>query len=251
MTGTGLDKPWLRRETTAAPQQLVCIPHAGAGASSFNRWPALFGPEIGVVRVQLPGREDVAALPPLRRVGEAVAVLRRECAELAGPLAIYGHSMGALIAYELARALTAEGRPPAHLFVSGRRAPHLPPSRALLHRLPDPDFAAALAAADAWGPAGRSPGFLRYALPLTRADLELSEEYTHRPAPRLTSPITAFHGTEDPIADPAEVAAWHSLTDGPFACHEFPGDHLFHHRHREAIAAIMTAALHRGPTCPC
>ncbi|WP_214516731.1 thioesterase II family protein [Nocardia salmonicida] len=244
MTGTGLVTSWLRGDTAPAGVRLVCIPHAGAGASSFNRWPDLFGPGIGVVRVQLPGREDVAQRPPLHRVGEAVDELSGQIMQSGdAPVALYGHSMGALIAYELARALTVAGRPPVHLFVSGRRSPHLAASRAVLHRLPDNDFAAALDAMGAWGAAGRSASFLRYALPLTRADLELSEEYTHRPRPRLACPITTFYGDEDPIADPDEVWAWGSLTDGPFATHEFTGDHLFHHRHRAAIAAIMTAAL--------
>ncbi|MDO3648408.1 thioesterase II family protein [Nocardia mangyaensis] len=244
MTGIGLTRPWLRGEAESPTIRLLCIPHAGAGASSFNRWLGLFGPEIGVVRVQLPGREDVADREPLLRVGAAVDELATQCTAFGDrSVALYGHSMGALIAYELARALTAADRPPAHLFVSGRRAPHLAASRAVLHRLPDRDFADAMAAMGAWGAAGRSTSFLRYALPLTRADLELSEEYTHQPRPRLACPITAFHGTEDPIADPDEVAAWAALTDGAFAIHEFSGDHLFHHRHREAIAAIMTAAL--------
>ncbi|MEV0763708.1 alpha/beta fold hydrolase [Nocardia sp. NPDC050435] len=244
MTGTGLVKSWLRSAAAPAAVRLVCIPHAGAGASSFNRWPELFGPEIGVVRVQLPGREDVVRHPPLHRVGAAVRELTGQITESGDePVALYGHSMGALIAYELARALTVAGRPPVHLFASGRRSPHLAASRAVLHRLPDHDFAAAMATMGAWGAAGRSASFLRYALPLTKADLELSEEYSHQPQPRLTCPITTFYGTEDPIADPDEVWAWGSLTDGPFATHEFAGDHLFHHRHRAAIAAIMTAAL--------
>ncbi|WP_228834955.1 thioesterase II family protein [Nocardia abscessus] len=237
-------KTWLRYERDEAPVRLLCIPHAGAGASSFNRWPDLFPADIAAVRVQLPGREDLSGAQALRRVGDAVAGLLPQIEQWAGVrVAIYGHSMGALVAFELARALAAAGTPTAHLFVSGRRAPQLSASRTPIHHLPDDDFAAALAALNAWGPAGRSRTFLRYALPLTRADLELSEEYRYQPMPRLGCSITAFYGTEDPVVDHAEIAAWRALSDDGFAIHEFPGDHLFHHRHRVAIAAAMTAAL--------
>ncbi|WP_280495520.1 thioesterase II family protein [Nocardia asiatica] len=237
-------KTWLRYERDEAPVRLICVPHAGAGASSFNRWPMLFPAEIVAVRVQLPGREDLSGARALRRVDDAVAGLLPQVERWGGGrVAIYGHSMGALVAFELARALAAAGAPATHLFVSGRRAPQLPASRPPIHHLPDDDFAAALAALNAWGPAARSRAFLRYALPLTRADLELSEEYRYRPPPRLGCSITAFYGTEDPVVDPAEIASWHELTDNGFAMHEFAGDHLFHHRHRVAVAAAMTAAL--------
>lgn len=196
------------------------------------------------VRVQLPGREDAASEPALRRVPDAVDGLLAELSALdRTPLAVYGHSMGALVAYELARALAAAGTPVLHLFVSGRRAPHLAATRQQIHRLPDPDFAAALAAMNAWGDAGRSASFLRYALRLTRSDLELSEEYRHLSEPRLECPITAFHGTADPIVDAAEITAWRELTGGPFVLHEFAGDHLFHHRHRAAIVVLMAEAV--------
>ncbi|WP_063040013.1 thioesterase II family protein [Nocardia pseudovaccinii] len=244
MTVLRSTRTWLRPERAEAPVQLVCVPHAGAGASSFNRWLGLFPPDIAAVRVQLPGREDLSGEQALRRVGDAVDGLMPQLGQLGGArVAIYGHSMGALVAFELARALAAAGKPAMHLFVSGRRAPQLFSSRTPIHHLAEDDFAAALTSMNAWGAAGRSVAFLRYALPLTRADLELSEEYHYQPLPRLGCPITAFYGTEDPVVDPAEIAAWHELTSGAFAIHGFSGDHYFHHRHRVAIAAAMTAAL--------
>ncbi|WP_054813870.1 thioesterase II family protein [Nocardia arizonensis] len=251
MTGTEAARTWLRGPAEAAGVRLICLPHAGAGASSFNRWLDLFGPGLTPVRVQLPGREDVTAEAPLRRVDSAVRRLVEQTRPWrAEPLAIYGHSMGALIAFELARALTADGAPPLHLFVSGRRAPHLPARRALIHGLPDEEFAAALADIGAFGEAARSSAFLRYALPLVRADLELSEEYDHTPLPRLGCPLTAFYGSEDPVVDPDEIAQWRALSDGPFAIHAFSGDHQFHQRHRADIAAIITTALARRPALP-
>lgn len=234
---TGGTRPRLRDEPPADGIALVCLPHAGAGAASFARWPTLFSPPIGVVRAQLPGREDCATEQPLSRVEDVVALLLPEIATLPRP-ALYGHSMGAVIAFELARALTAAGRPPLHLFVSGRRAPHRPARHGGIHRLPDDEFAEALGSAMI-GP----PRFLRYALALTRADLVLSEEYAGTPAPRLTCPVTACHGRDDPIVALDEAQAWADVTSGPFDLHLFAGGHLFHQPRRAELAALMTGAL--------
>lgn len=230
---------------SAAATRLVCLPHAGAGAASFTRWLALFPPGIAVVRTQLPGREDLAAQPPFPRVRDAVDALLPQVVELGdAPVAIYGHSMGAVVGFELARALTAEGRPPAHLFVSGRRAPHLPARRATIHHLPDEEFLAALAdMGGADGPVVRGRAFRRYTARLVRADLRLAEEHEHHAAPALPCPVTVFYGTEDPIVDLDQAEAWREHTGAAFAVHTFPGDHFFHQRHRVAIAGIMAEAL--------
>jgi surfactin synthase thioesterase subunit len=245
VTVTGLaSRAWLRHDPTDAAVRLICLPHAGAGAASFTRWLDVFPPGIAAVRVQLPGREDVTAEPPLRRVGDAVETLLSQVMRLSDTrVALYGHSMGALVAFELARALSAAGAPPSHLFISGRRAPHRSARNAPIHHLPDDAFATALEAMGMVAAARRNPAFLRYALPLIKADLELSEEYTYRPEPRLQRPITAFYGTEDPIVDVDEIEAWRAETDGAFAVHTFPGDHFFHQRHRGAIVSKIAEEL--------
>jgi medium-chain acyl-[acyl-carrier-protein] hydrolase len=242
MTGVA-SLPWLRW-TGPADTHLVCLPHAGAGAASFARWPELFPPGIAPVRVQLPGREDAAAQPPLRRLTDAVAGLFPQVQALGeGPLALYGHSMGALLAYELARTLETAGRPPVHLFVSGRRAPQLVARKAPIHLLPDDEFALALRELGMATATQASPAFRRYAFPLIKADLALSEEYRHDRQPRLSCPITVFAGTEDPIVDADQVTAWRVVTSGPFATHAFPGGHFFHQQHRAEIAARIIEAL--------
>ncbi|NKQ51288.1 thioesterase [Amycolatopsis sp. K13G38] len=220
--------------------RLLCVPHAGAGASSFARWLELFGESVVPLRIQLPGHENLAKREPLRRVGDVVGWLLPRL-PAGGPVALYGHSMGALVVYELARALTAAGTPPVHVFVSGRRAPHLPARRAPVHDLPDDEF---LAAVEGMGRlAEASPALRTYAIRVTRADLELSEVYEHLPVPRLHCPLTVFHGTADRYVTLDEATAWKELTDNDFAIHTFPGDHFFHQRHRAALAATMTEAL--------
>jgi surfactin synthase thioesterase subunit len=248
VTRTAPDR-WLRlpADTGPASLTLVCVPHAGAGASSFARWPVCFGPDVRMARVQLPGREDVSDEPLLRRVDDAVAGLGPGLVRLArcGPLALYGHSMGALVAYELARALTAVGLAPAHLAVSGRRAPHLPARHPLLHHLPDDEFLAGLdamaAAPRCPAPPPRTPAQTRYALRVTRADLALGEEYRHVTPPVLTCPVSAFGGLDDPVVDADEVDAWHAVTRGPFRARLLPGGHFFHQQARGAIADALRA----------
>lgn len=243
---TGPDR-WLRLppDPGAASLTLVCVPHAGAGASSFARWPVRFGPDVRVARVQLPGREDVSDEPLLQRVDDVVAGLGPGLVRLSrrGPLALYGHSMGALVAYELARALTAVGLSPTHLAVSGRRAPHLPARHPLLHHLPDDELLAGLdamaATPDGPAPPPRTPAQIRYALRVTRADLALGEEYRHATRPLLSCPVSAFGGLDDPVVAADEVDAWHAVTTGPFRARLLPGGHFFHQRSRDAIADAL------------
>ncbi|WP_208024590.1 thioesterase II family protein [Amycolatopsis pithecellobii] len=227
---------WLRQEPSTAAVRLVCLPHAGAGATSFTRWLPLFPPGIAPVRVQLPGREDAAGLPPQRSLAGLLDELVPQVAKLDAPIALYGHSMGALIAFELARALDS-----VQLFVSGRRAPRLPARGTPIHRLPDDEFAAALETRGLGG-IGHT-AFQRYALPLIKADLTVSEEYDYRVAPPLDCPITVFHGTEDPIVARADAEAWSAETAGEFTSHSFSGGHFFHQDHRAAIVTIIREAL--------
>jgi len=122
--------------------RIVCFPHAGAGASSFNGWFRHLPDDIELVRVQLPGREDNNERPAFTRMEDLIPELYGQVLPLLDrPLAIYGHSMGALVAFELTRALRRNNCPaPVALLVSGRRAAHKPLRRVLLHVLPEADL---------------------------------------------------------------------------------------------------------------
>lgn len=228
---------------TSVAVPLLLIPHAGAGASSFARW--AFPSWVTAHPVQLPGREGAAAEAPLRDIHTIVSALAAQVGRsMDRSVALYGHSMGALVAFELARALTAAGRPPRHLFVSGRRAPHLAASRRTVHRLPESQFVDALEEMGGTSRAAmRSASLLRYTVKVSRADLEVCETYSYQNHTELPCPITGFHAQNDPVVDPDEISAWSQHTNDAFATHSFTGGHFFHQDHRTTIAAIIGDAL--------
>lgn len=228
---------------TTAAVPLLFFSHAGTGASSFAQW--IFPARITAHPVQLPRGEDAAAEPPRRDIHAIVTGLLVQVERsLAGSIALYGHSMGALVAFELARALTVAGRPPRHLFVSGRRAPHLPASRRTVHRLPKTLFFDVLD--ELGGPPRdvlRRASLLRYTVKVSRADLEVCETYSCDTHTELPCPTISIHDQNDPIVDPDGITAWSRHTSAAFAPHSFTGGHYFHQNHRTAITSIIGASL--------
>ncbi|MEU8683404.1 alpha/beta fold hydrolase [Streptomyces sp. NPDC048611] len=224
---------WLH---TPAPRpaprlRLVCFPHAGAGSSLYHMWSRPVPEDIEVCAVQLPGRETRFREPPARRMEAVVeAVGESVASRLDVPLAIYGHSMGALLAFELARWLRREKlRQPVLLLLSGSPAPDRARSwGTLIHRLPEKEFQEA--ARDIVGVQPElldDPATREYLLPLLRADLELVETYDCRAEPPLTVPVTAFYGTGDLLSTGEEAGRWADHTEGPFRCVPWPGGHFY------------------------
>jgi medium-chain acyl-[acyl-carrier-protein] hydrolase len=144
------------------------------------------------------------------------------------PFAFFGHSMGAAVAYEAARRCAADGRPPRHLFVSGRRAPQLPADWPVTYDLPDAEFVEYLRSLNGT-PAEvfDHPELLELMLPLLRADFSVVETYRYLPGPALDCPVTAFGGAGDVEVGRAEVEAWAAQTTAAFAARVVPGDHFF------------------------
>jgi medium-chain acyl-[acyl-carrier-protein] hydrolase len=185
---------------------------------------------MDVLPVQLPGR--------FTRLREAVytdlkPLVLRIADELADeftqPFSLFGHSMGALIAFELSRELVKRGqRPPLRLFVSARRAPQLPDLRPPMHHLPEPEFIQAVTRLQGTPrEVLEHPELMALALPLLRAEFQLCETYQYVPAPPLAVPITAFAGLRDDDCPPSVVAAWSAQTDAEFQAHTCDGDHFF------------------------
>ncbi|MFE9186611.1 thioesterase II family protein [Micromonospora haikouensis] len=220
-----------RRRPTARVR-LYCFPYAGGGLAAYQPWAARLPDPVEVWTVCLPGREhrlDEAARTDLTGlVDELRAALAPQLAGPPAPVAFFGHSLGALLAYELARDLRAHGeREPAALVLSGRAAAHHPPRRRM-HTLDDDAFVAAVRSlGGAPSAALEHPELRELCLPTLRADITAAETYRHRPGPPLDCAITSWAGDADEGVPPDAVAEWARHTRGPTRHRRFPGGHFF------------------------
>lgn len=194
--------------------------------------------------MQLPGREARYQEPlptDLVMVAEELAAALA-AAPPAGALAIYGHSMGALLAFELARALGRRSLRPDLVIVSGRAAPHRMASPAdHLHGLPDAAFIERLGERYGGIPQALldAPDLLAFFLPILRADLRAVETYRHVPCPPDDWPLMVYGGMDDRSVAPADLDEWARYTNGPFRVQTLPGDHFFH----QTRAALFVPCL--------
>lgn len=197
----------------------------------FYAWSIEFPTDIQTCPVHLPGRENRLADPPFTRIGPLVQELARVlAAQTATPFALFGHSMGALIAFELARELRRrDGPSPVCLFVSGARAPQVEDPSPPLHGLPESTFVERVLSRYNGIPpiVLRDPELMRLFLPVLRADLELVESYAYRQEEALECPISAFGGAEDPEVCYDDLSAWREQTRDSFKVRMMPGDHFF------------------------
>jgi len=239
-----------RQPRSQARARLFCLPWAGTGASQFYAWSSLLPADVELCAIQLPGRENRLAEPPYTRLADLVAVLAEELRRsLDRPFALFGHSMGAWIAFELARQLRRQYHLlPAHLFVAGRRAPQVPSPDPPIHRLPEPQFVEELRRRYDGLPDAilQDAEVLRIFLPILRADLAMVETFAYTAEPRLDCPISAYGGTDDPWSSPAGLAGWREQTTGAFSLRLFSGGHFFVQTARAPLIADISAALGRS-----
>ncbi|AEW95933.1 MULTISPECIES: thioesterase II family protein [Streptomycetaceae] len=239
---------WIRRFHPApeAAATLVCFPHAGGSASAYFPFSKLLSPGVEVLAVQYPGRQDRRWEPPARSVEElADAVAAVLHTNLTGRFALFGHSMGAAVAFEVARRLEREqGLRPAALFCSARRAPtvRLP---AVWERVPgDEDVVAELRKLSGTDAAILdNPDLLRIFLPVIRADYQVAGGYLAGPDATVDCPITVLAGDRDPETSLAEARGWAAHTKGEFDMHVYPGGHFFIEEHRPAMAEVVAGRL--------
>ncbi|MFC8274218.1 thioesterase II family protein [Streptomyces sp. NPDC057271] len=229
--------------------RLLCFAYAGGGSAVFADWAAGLPDDVEVSAVRLPGRESRILQRPyddlgdlLPDLGEAISDHFRE-----RPFVMFGHSMGALIAFAYTRWLRDAGRRgPEHLVVSGRRAPQLRHNRPVIHDLPDEAFLEQLRALGGTPEELlTNPRVMRLVMPGLRADFQLNDSYRYEPAPVLDCPVTAFGGRADRHVDMAGLAAWAAQTSGPFRLRMMEGGHFFLHSAREALLLELGTVLRR------
>jgi medium-chain acyl-[acyl-carrier-protein] hydrolase len=245
VNGNSLVRPLTDRPNAAV--RLFCFPYACGGVSVFRDWGAQLPSAVDVWSIQLPGREDRISQPLIDRMDDLLAALVPAIVpRLDRPFAFYGHSMGALVCWELARALQAlELGPPGHLFVSACQPPHarqVPADR--LSELPDDELVERLST---WHTMPtqvlRDAELMQLLLPAIRADITIWESYTYRSATPLTCTVTAFGGDGDPGAGADLLARWGELTLGAFDVRTFSGDHFFLHSACSALLAEIAKKL--------
>jgi surfactin synthase thioesterase subunit len=234
--------------------RLFCFPYAGGGASLFRFWPTDLSPTIEVYPIQLPGREGRWREPPLTQI----SVLARALSEALRPLlrppyAFFGHSMGAFVAFELARQLRREHLPgPAMLIASGARAPQIPDPDPPVHLLPANQLLGQVQRLE-----GIPKELLNHAelvallLPTLRADLAMCETYTYRDEPPLECPLSAYGGEHDNKVSLEHLAQWKMQTAGEFQLRVFPGNHFFFLKEaRTAVTQSLRQDLRRYSSSP-
>jgi len=244
-------RPWLHvLPCRGQPRlRLFCFPYAGASATVFYHWPRGLPPGVEVWAVQLPGRGARFRERPFCRLEELLDdLLPALLPGLRQPFVFFGHSMGALLAFETTRRLRRLGAAlPVRLLVSARPAPALPPARAPIHQLADQEFLEELRFIGGTPEeAMDNPELMKLVLPSVRADFALVETYAYQDEPPLTTPITACGGVEDKRVPRDLLDGWRVETVGEFTLELFPGGHFYLNTDKQALLARLGQILLPG-----
>jgi medium-chain acyl-[acyl-carrier-protein] hydrolase len=235
---------WFKRfkPNPNASLQIFCFPFAGGGTLAYNSWANALAPFFELYALQLPGRECRFKEKPFDQLLPLVKELADTiCLALNKPFAFFGHSLGALISFELTRHLQEKKLPaPIHFFVSGWRAPHLPDPYPPLHRLPLAGFIQELKRLNGTPESVlQNPELLEIFLPVLRSDFKMAETYVYENEDPIACPITAFGGRHDHLVSRGELEAWQLHTSEKFRLKMFPGGHFYiNHRQQELFDEI-------------
>jgi len=251
----GSDGLWIRRFHPAndAPVRLVCLPHAGGSATFYFPLSRTLAPAIDVLALQYPGRQDRRGEPCIDEMGRLADLVTEELRPWTDrPLALFGHSMGALLGFEVARRLERDGISPLHFFASGRRAPMRRRSDEDVHRRDDQRLIAELATLS--GTDAQildDPEVLHLVLPAVRSDYRAVETYRYAPGEPLKCPMSVLTGDSDPQVTRDEAEDWRQCVAGRFDLTVYPGGHFYLTEHAgEVMAQIRRALAAAGPPAP-
>jgi medium-chain acyl-[acyl-carrier-protein] hydrolase len=228
-----------------ATLRLFCFPYAGGLATIYHSWPQLLPENVELYAAQLPGRGSRTKEPPFTNVQSLIeAIVPTIKPHLDKPFAFFGHSMGAIISFELAHRLRQEYNiEPMHLFISGCRAPQFRITDNDAYKLPDPEFIQELRRLN-----GTPKEVLEHAelmaliIPILRADFEICQTYAYTPKPALSCPITIFGGLQDMDVTRQYLEGWGEYTTASSSLKMFPGDHFFLH----SAERILLQQLYMG-----
>ncbi|MEV4020896.1 alpha/beta fold hydrolase [Nonomuraea angiospora] len=242
---------WVKRfhRSVAGAPRLICFPHAGGSANSFHWLSQALSPAVEVLALQYPGRQERLVEEPIddlyALVDRVIPEVRKWCDR---PFALYGHSMGATLAFETAGRLEQTGLKPQILFVSGRRAPRRG-AESERYRLDDEGLIEEIKRLNGTD-AGvlDSDELIRMVLPTIRSDYRAIETYRYRPQPARACPVVALAGDADPDTEIADVEAWREFTTGDFTLHTFAGGHFFADDNKEQVGAVVAGHLTPGAT---
>lgn len=243
-----MSDPWIYTpRPLAAPRlRLVCLPFAGGGSATYRGWEDGLPDDVELTIVIPPGRERRLFEPPVSDALQLVAQVRQALDPLLDrPFALFGHSMGALLSFELARALQREGGPtPERLFISAHRAPHRPYPRPPVSDLSATEFAEVLREFNGTpNEVLESTELFELLLPALRADFAVCETYVHREASPLECPIDVLCGRLDRDVTAENVVGWDAQTRAECQEHWFDGDHFFLNDQRAALLELVAQRL--------
>lgn len=237
------DTPWFVRFSSGeSPRlRLFCFSYAGSGASIFRGWADALPPDVDVWAAQLPGRETRVAEQPLRRMPPLVDALQEAITDhLDVPYVFFGHSMGALVAFELTRRLRAAGEPvPAQLFLGAFRAPQLPNPNIRIYHLPDEVLKTVLLKEGTPQQVLENEELMKALLPTLRADFELCDTYEYTEQTPLEMPVCVLGGHQDVRVGRSDLDPWADQCAGPFRIAMVPGSHFFLHSAQDLVLAEL------------